>query len=114
MRPRFLQALDNVDATDNGYLADCPICRDILLIDPGNHQNLWTLACDGGCTHDELVRWLQITELRIDPDWETRMWVALMLAPTPEIWHALRAGAPVNEESLHQDWLQRFRKFGVV
>lgn len=111
--PRFLAALDNADDAGYGsYVADCPICRDILLIE--DIQGRWRLECDGGHHHDELVLWLRIRDCRVNPSHDNRAWVALMLAPTPEIWDALLNNEPVAEEALDQEWLARFRKAGVL
>lgn len=113
-RPRFAAALDNADPVGDGsWIADCPICRDLLLIEP--RADRWRLTCDSGqCTHDELVLWLKIADCRVHPSRDNRAWVALMLAPTPEIWQALLDGEHVAEEALDQRWLARFKKAGVV
>lgn len=37
-----------------------------------------------------------------------RLWRAMMLAPTLEIFHALLAGETVPRARLDQDWLERF------
>ena len=112
-RPLFLQALDNVeDPGDGTYIADCPICRDLLLLDPDGHD--WQLTCDGGCTHEELVNWLQLDDLRVDPAWGDRAWICLMLATTPDTWAALLLGEPVNQAALDPAWLARFRTGGII
>lgn len=112
-RPRFIRALDNCDQDEDGtWVADCPICHDILLIEPRGDR--WRLTCDGGCTHDELVLWLRITDCRVHPSRDNRAWIALMLAPTPEIWQAFLNREPVAVEALDQKWLARFKKAGVM
>ena len=112
-RPQFLQALDNVeDAGDGSHIADCPICRDLLLIEPA--QDTWRLQCDGGCTHQELSSWLGITDLRVDPHWGPRAWVCLMLATTPHTWAALLNEEPVNQAALDPVYLTRFRAGGII
>lgn len=111
--PHITRALDNADpAGDGSWIADCPICRQILLIEPRGER--WRITCDGGCTHDELVLWLRISDCRINPTVDNRSWVALMLSPTPHVWQALLDGEPVAEEALDQRWLTRFRKAGVL
>jgi len=112
MPPRFLQALDHVHAADDGYVADCPICRDLLLIEPDG--GTWTLSCDSGCSHDEIVAWCAITDLRVDPTWGPRAWVCLMLATTPHTWAALLNGEPVNNAALDPTYLARFRAAGIL
>jgi hypothetical protein len=113
VRPRFLQALDNVESAGDGtYVADCPICRDILLIEP--EEQGWLLECDGGHTHEQLVEWLGITDLRFDPAWGVRAWICMMLATTPHTWAALLAGEPVNDAALDQAYLARFRTAGIL
>ena len=112
MNPATL-ALDNVeDAGDGSYIADCPICRDLLLIE--NIAGRWRLNCDNGHHHDELTLWLRIADCRANPADDNRAWVALMLAPTPQIWQALLNGEPVADEALDPKWLARFRKAGVL
>lgn len=111
--PLFLQALDSVQAQDNGsFTAECPICREGMWIVAAG--GTWTLRCSADCTHDELVRWLHLTDLRADRATYDRAWVALMLAPTPEIWGALLAGDPVDPNALDPLWLKRFRRLGIV
>lgn len=111
--PHIVRALDHADpAGDGSWIADCPICRNLLEITPRGER--WRLSCDGGCTHDELVLWLRIHDCRINRSDDNRAWVALMLAPTPDIWQALLDGEPVAEEALDPTWLARFRKAGVL
>ena len=115
--PTFLRALDNTcDAGDGTFVADCPICRDLLLVRPDADGYRWRIVCDGGCEHEEIVRWLRITDLRTEAAaaWGARAWVALMLATTPDIWAGLLLGEPVNEAALDQAYLARFRKAGII
>lgn len=111
--PLFLQALDDVHAHDDRtYTAKCPTCPEgtLTVAAAGN----WTLRCSDGCTHDDLVRWLSLDDLRADRATHDRAWVALMLAPTPEIWAALLEGDPVDPAALDQLWLRRFKRLGIL
>lgn len=116
--PRLLRALDHVTETQDGYIADCPICtnpargtKELLAITPGPDGH-WRLHCDGDCTHRELAAWLQCDTL-IDPYLARKAWVALMLSPTPETWAALTAGTPVPDQALDPLWVNRLRKAGA-
>ncbi len=113
MRPLFLQALDHVDdPADGTYVAECSSCRDLLLVEPVD--GWWHFNCDGGCTHEEIVRWLAIDDLRVTSAQGDRMWICMMLATTPDVWAGLLLGEPVNEDALDPECLQRFRKAGIV
>lgn len=111
--PGHARSCDNMSLQDDGsWLGECPICRAELTVAPavGN----WAFRCAGDCTHEELVRWLSITDLRAERAASSRAWTALMLATTPEIWQALLEGRPVAREALDQDWLARTRRLRVV
>lgn len=112
-RPLFLQALDHVeDPGDGTFVADCPICRDLLIVEPDTDD--WRLECDSGHTHQELVEWLRLTDLRVDPAWGAHAWICMMLATTPDIWEALLQGEPVNAAALDPMWLARLRAGGIL
>lgn len=53
-------------------------------------------------------------ELDNKREWADRAWATMMLATTVETWQALMRGDPVDETTLDQFWLRRFRKQGVV
>lgn len=107
MRPYFLQALDHPRETDAGWTADCPICRQQLelTVDDGH----WLLACAGGCTEDELTRWLQI-DTRVQPQQGDRLWITFLLANTPEQWAQLLRGNPIPAHLLNQAAVERLRR----
>ncbi len=110
--PRFLQALDSVDdAGELGWIAECPICRGLLLVEPV--QGMWTFSCDEDCDHDAICAWLDIKDLRIDPGYDDRLYMTMMLAKTPEVWKALMQGDPVDPAVLDQEYLRRYQELGV-
>lgn len=43
-----------------------------------------------------------------------RAWVALMLAPTPDIWEGLLMGEPVRQDQLDPKWLAILRERKIV
>lgn len=108
--PAFLQALDHVHPTETGWLAACPHfgCGNLLLIDPD--EGHWLFYCDGGHTHDEIVQYLDLHDLRVDTRASVRAWLALRLAKTPDAWAGLILGLPVQPEAIDQLELARQRK----
>lgn len=117
--PTFLNALDNLGLDGRGWwTANCPICTcDGMTVTADQEQHEWIFTCPDGCPNEEVVGWLQ-ADTRLDAEvmdrWATRAWMALMLAPTIEIWEALLAGEEVVEERLDQKWVERFRQIGAL
>lgn len=79
------------------------------LPEPGSGQPL-----DDAHVTDRLIEALQpvITKQKLSksPEREEsrRLWRALMLATTPEMWAALARGESVPIEDLDQEWIRRF------
>lgn len=110
--PRFLQALDSVDDLgEQGYVAKCPICRGLLLVEAV--EGMWTFSCDDDCDHDEICAWLEIKDLRVEAGYDDRLYMSLMLATTAEVWKALMQGDPVDPAVLDQEYLQRYQALGM-
>lgn len=108
LEPRLLRALDNTHPTDNGWTAECPHfgCGATLHITHDTHE--WRLHCEQGCTHQELVDYLQ-ADTRLDPITSNRAWRALCLSPTPTVWQALLENQAVPIAALDPLWARRFR-----
>lgn len=106
--PRFLLGLDHVrGAPDGGYVAQCPVCRGLLHIVRERYE--WLLDCQGGCSHDELVRWLAC-DVRRAPTPSQRMWVCMMLAGRRlDVFEALLRDEPVPLSALAPLWVRRLR-----
>jgi len=110
--PRFLQALDHVLPSGNGYLSRCPYwgCHRMLLIDAVEGE--WRFTCQDH-THGQIAAYLELEDLRVDSRPATRVWLALMLATTPDTWAGLILGLPVQTTGIDPDELERQRKAGL-
>lgn len=108
--PAFLRGLDHVHPTDNGWLAQCCVwgCDQLLQIAPVDGH--WLFTCHGEHTHEEIVAYLALHDLRVDPRPAIRAWLALRLAKTPDAWAGLILGLPVQPQAIDQLELARQRK----
>lgn len=111
--PPLLRGLDDVHPTNDGWVADCPICTNPAR---GTHELLevtrgplrYELSCDGGCTHDDLADYLQ-ADTRLDHQQLAAVWRATVLAPRIDTCEALLAGEPVPRSAIDPVWARRFR-----
>lgn len=119
--PAFVRACDNMrENNDRTWQGNCPICSGPMRVAPV--ANEWAFRCDGPgystpntpCRHDEIVRWLGLSDLRVDRDHADRAWVALVLANTTETWQALLEGRPVARQAVNQLALKRLQRLGVL
>jgi len=112
--PTFLLSLDRVTATDDGWVAQCPVfgCPELLEITE-TQLGYWRFACDGQHTHDDVADYLDLDTLDLQlphvRNAGIRAWEALMLARTPEAWSQLLLGQPVPADQLDPEFLARMR-----
>ena len=96
--PAFLTQLDHVHQTDEGYTAQCPCwgCLEWVKIEP--YAGHWYFDCPGHTDHD-IVSYLQC-DTRVDKRPDTRAWLCLRLALTPDTWGGLMLGRRVAADAI--------------
>jgi hypothetical protein len=106
--PAFLTQLDHVHQTDDGYIAQCPCwgCLEWVRIEPDMYD--WTFACPVHENHD-VVSYL-LCGTRVDKRPQTRAWLCLRLALTPDAWGGLMLGRRVAPSAIDEVELARQKR----
>lgn len=112
MAPSILRSLDDVEQTGpTDWEALCPICGALLRVSLA--APYWHVTCSETCTAEEIADWVGASLWAGDPAAD-RIYVAIMLAKTPETAAALLRGKPVLDSALDQTYLNLFRSIGAV